>query len=457
MLKRILCPALALGLLASCTQAPAPSASTAETAAAPTAAPQSLTVYYEAGPATAAAKALRLYADAQGVELVELEAGTDPAQADLAVLNAAPAGDDEAWRNMAADSLLSTAAIRAGVEAETAVTAVTALPLGKTLYGYWADKDLLAALLGADAETLVADLTACSWQEWSDFAQDVTDWLAEPAEVSLTLSGTEYALPAEKPEAAAGLKGVFALPASAPGACFGGAAFTGVLLAAGDTRSEDTLVGPLNGLYSALTLESANRDASALPDQAEAAAMLQNGQALFYRGTMADVLAHTEGDVQDRLVCLPFKGDFVQDDLSTDEYNLTGLMNYPILSTAAWLAIPAGADEQGARAAAAAILWLYTSQVGEETLTESLSLITPWGTASNDTAAARSQVEQVGKGILPEVVLTPDVHSALTQAGAALAAGEDGTWRTQFDRDDRTAWRDAAVAALSQTPDETES
>lgn len=454
MLKRILCPVLALGLLASCTPAPAPSASTAETAAAPTAAPQSLTVYYEAGPATAAADALRLYADAQGVELVTADAAD---AADLAVLNAAPAGDDEAWRNMGQDSLLSTAAIRAGVEADTAVTAVTALPLGKTLYGYWADSDRLAALLGADAETLVTDLTACSWQEWSGFAQDVTAWLAEPGEVSLTLSGTDYALPAQKPEAAAGLKAVFALPASAPGACFGGAAFTGVLLAAGDTRDDSTLTGPLNGLYSALTLELANRDASALPDQAGAVAALQNGEALFYRGTLADVLAHTEGDVQDRLVCLPFKGDFVQDDLSTDEYNLTGLMNYPILSTVAWLAIPAGADEQGARDAAAAILWLYTSQAGEETLTESLCLITPWGTASNDTAAARSQVEQVGAGILPEVILTPDVQSALTQAGAALAAGEDGTWRTQFDRDDRTAWRDAAIDALSGQTNETQS
>ena len=452
MMKRILCPVLALCLLGGCVPAGnTSSVATAETAAAPTAAPQSLSVYYEAGPATAAAKALDLYAQAQGVELSQAD---EASQADLAVLNSVPAGDDADWRNMAGDELLSTAAIRAGVDAETAVTAVTALPLGKTLYGYWADGDRLAALLGAETDALAADLAACSWQEWSALAQAVTQWLDEPEETALTLNGTEYALPAEKPEAAASLEGVFTLPMANPAASFAGAAYTGALLAAGDSYGQDTLVGPLNGLYSALTLELANRDAGAMPDQAQAAAALQNGEALFYRGTMADLMAHTDAALQDRLVCLPFKCDFVQEDLSTDEYNLTGLMNYPVLSAAAWLAVPAGADEEGARGAAAAILWLYTSQAGEEALTESLGLITPWGTASNDTAACRMQVEQVGKGILPEVSLAPDVQSALAQAGIGLAMGEDGVLRAEFTRDDRTAWRDAAVAALEQSAQE---
>lgn len=73
-------------------------------------------------------------------------------------------------------------------------------------------------------------------------------------------------------------------------------------------------------------------------------------------------------------------------------------MNYPILANRAWLAIPADADEESARAAAAAILWLYTSKAGESALIDTLDLITPWGTGSNQNAAAAMQAAQVTAG-----------------------------------------------------------
>lgn len=458
-MKRILCSFLALGLLAGCTPLTGSTATaeTAETAPAPTAAPQQLTVYYEAGAGTAAAEALNRYAEAQGVELEVLVPGsdTDPAQADLVVMNAAPAGDDEAWLNMGTDSLLSTAAIRAGVDAETAVSAVTALPLGKTLYGYWADKRVLGALFQTeDTDTLAADLTASSWSEWSDLAETLTEWLTEPAETTVTLNGTEYTLPAEKPEGAAGLNAVFTLPLDTAAAHSPSAAFTGVLLAAGDSRTEDALTGPLNGLYSAMTLELSNRSTESTSGQSEAAAALQAGEVLFCRSSLADLLVHTDADLQDNLVCLPLKCDFVESDIdASSEYNLTGLMNYPILATSAWMAIPAGTDEEGVKAAAAAILWLYTSEPGEETLTETLGLITPWGTASDTSAACQMQIDQVGAGILPEVTLTPAEEQALGSAGQALLLNEDGTFRTEFSRTDRDTWRDAVLAALVPADD----
>ena len=453
-MKRILCSVLALGLLAGCAPAATGGMTTAETAeTAPTAAPQELSVYYEAGASTAAAQALRRYAEAQGVTLVELPDTADAAEADLAVLNAEPAADDGNWVNMGTDSLLSTAAIRAGVDPEAAVSSVTALPLGKTLYGYWADSRMLAALFQlTDTDSLESDLKEASWAEWTALADAVSGWIAEPAETTVTLNGNEYALSSTEIEPASNLQTVFTLPMSHASVSFGGAAFTGVLLAAGEDRSETTLTGPLNGFYSALELELTHRDTNALPTQAEAAGALQEGEALFYRGTMADLMVHTDGDLQDHLVCLPLKCDFVESDLSTTEYNLTGLMNYPILSTAAWLAIPAGVDEEGLRAAAAAILWLYTSEPGEETLTETLGLITPWGTAANDTTACQMQIEQVGAGILPEVSLTPAQQQALAVAGVEL--GFDGSNpRTEFARTDRDTWREAVITALASAGD----
>ena len=46
------------------------------------------------------------------------------------------------------------------------------------------------------------------------------------------------------------------------------------------------------------------------------------------------------------------------------------------------------------------------------------------------------------------------LRGSLAQAGIGLAIGEDGVLRAEFTRDDRTAWRDAAVAALEQSAQE---
>ena len=160
---------------------------------------------------------------------------------------------------------------------------------------------------------------------------------------------------------------------------------------------------------------------------------------------------------QDTLVWLPVKADFVESDLSTEEYNLTGLLNYPVLATAGWLAVPASADEAGTRAAAAAILWRYTSADGEAALTEDAALVTSWNTASDETTLTAMQVSQVGNGILPEPSPQPDLdaQAALAAAGAALAADAEGAPRTSFTQADRETWRDAVTEALATPAEET--
>ena len=189
------------------------------------------------------------------------------------------------------------------------------------------------------------------------------------------------------------------------------ALYTGVLLAAGQTRSAATLTGPLNGLFSALALERVYQ-------------VKAEGQALFRRGFLADLAAGMDEDAAARLVSLPLKCDFVQEDLSTDEYNLTGLMNYPVFAAPAWLAIPASASAEQAKAGAAAILWLYTSEAGEQVLSGDLLLVTPWGTASNVNPA---------------------------DAGAALYYLEDGTARTDWGKPARQAWLQDVIAVLDNT------
>ena len=144
------------------------------------------------------------------------------------------------------------------------------------------------------------------------------------------------------------------------------------------------------------------------------------------------------------------KGLSTNDYTTAEKTKLAGLMNYPILGNRAWLAIPADADEESARAAAAAILWLYTSKAGESALIDTLDLITPWGTGSNQNAAAAMQAAQVTAGILPGAALDKTQAAALQQAQRGLYYEADGiTLRDGlWDEDAAAAWRSAVMAAL---------
>ena len=133
-MQKIKSAALALPalLLAGCAAAlPAENTATIETAAA--AAPQTLKVYTSASLAPAA----QAYAEAQGVALTLTD---EAASADLLLTDHAPGGS---LLDVTSDTLLAAAAARAGITENA-----NALPLGRSLYGYWARADVLNALLG---------------------------------------------------------------------------------------------------------------------------------------------------------------------------------------------------------------------------------------------------------------------------------------------------------------------
>lgn len=425
-MKRFIPLLFCICLLAGCSMPNFGKAATAESAAASTiplatpatAASQSLRVSYFTswGSGSAAQRALFAYGAANNCE-VSTNLG-DVSEGDLCVLPAAPA-PDSGYRDLSSDPLLAAAGKRAGIESGS----FTALPMGKTLYAYWADSKVLYALLGEDC---LYDLQNATWAEWSDFAQSLTAWIAAPAETTVTLNGKDYALPAGKPEAAAALTGVFTASVSDREG-WADAAYTPVLLAAGAERTADTLTGPLNALYSAFELEEENRApfTGDNPNSAtgEAAYTLQCGEALFYRGKMAEV-SWPDEEITQRLVPVAFKCDFTEEDITNAEYSLNGLMNYPVLANLGYLAIPDSDSEEGVKAAASAMLWLYTDGDAGTVLTDALTMITPWNTASESSALGALQVQQVSSGILPGADIDADTGSALQQAvypGGTLA------------------------------------
>lgn len=396
-------------LLAGCSLAdvqaavlPAENTATIETA--PTAAPQSLTVYASASLAPAA----RAYADAQGVALTETD---DAGAADLLLVDHA---SDGSLLDVTSDTLLAAAAARADIT-DNANT----LPLGRSLYGYWASKDALTALLGDDAVTA---LQGATWDEWSDFVETLSAWLAAPKAAVVTLSGQDYTLPETKPDAVKATD-VFAQPADRA------AGYSAAILAADGTYTADALTGPLNGVYSAVALEWDNMADS-------------ETNAVFRRAKLTDLLAEYGSDACQGMVLVPFKCNFDESDLTTEEYNLDGLLDYPVLADVGCIAINAGTSADGLKAAKSAALWLYSNGEGEDALTETLGVITPWNTASDATALGAMQVEQAGIGILPGTALDAATADALTANELALQGNESRT------KAERTAFVKTALAAL---------
>ncbi len=394
--------ACAAALLTACAAAPVESVATVETAPEP--APQVLTAYAADG----LAPALQAFADAQGVALNWTE---DAAAASLLALDHQP---DTATLDVTGDTLLAAAAARANVTESAA-----SLPAGRSLYGYWVSSSLLNSLLG-DGGTEA--LQNASWEEWSDFVETLQAWLDEPQAVTVTLNGADRTLPETRPDALTATA-VFAPPVDRI------SGYTVAVLAADGQYTADALTGPLNGIYSAVSLEW-----DAMADSAA------NG--LFRRGKLTDMLAAYGADACQDLVLVPFKCNLDESDLTTEEYDLTGLMDYPILANAGCFAVQDTGDAAALKTAESAVLWLYSSGDGEKALTDTLGVITPWNTASDNTTLGAMQVAQVNTGILPGIDLpTAATAQALTENEQSLQGGTRG-------KAERTAFTQAALAAL---------
>ena len=415
MQKKICFAALALPalLLAGCADSPleallpAENTATVETAAAPQ--PQTLNVYAT----QALLPAVQNYASSQQVTLQVTE---DPAAADLVLLDHKPDGFVEGVDVMS-DTLLAAAAARAGITEST-----DALPLGRSLYGYWANGTLLNSLLGDGGVTALQN---ASWDEWSDFVETLQAWLEEPGAATDTLNGSKFTLPETKPDTL-NATGVFSEPMDRV------SGYTAAMLAAGSELTEDTLTGPLNGVYSAVTLEWDN--------------LAENDEtALFRRAKLTDLLSAYGSEACQNLVLIPFKCELEESDLSTEEYNLTGLLDYPVLAEVGYVTVRAGTEETAQKAAKSAALWLYSSGDGENALTETLGVITPWNTASDTTTLGAMQIEQAGTGILPGITVTQAQADALEENEEAL---RDSTSHTTAER---KTFTEQALQALGVT------
>jgi len=86
------------------------------------------------------------------------------------------------------------------------------IPLVLEGYGYIFDREMVAALFGAEnSEKLIDDLRTCSFTEFEGFVAAVDSWISAPSAAKIRIGENEYTFAAEKTGKAQSLTGVFSL------------------------------------------------------------------------------------------------------------------------------------------------------------------------------------------------------------------------------------------------------
>ena len=184
-----------------------------------------------------------------------------PAAASLLALDHQP---DGTTLDVTGDPLLAAAAARANVTESAA-----SLPAGRSLYGYWVSGSLLNSLLGDGGCRSAAERQLGRVERLCGNAASLAGRAREPR--PSRLNGADRTLPEARPEALTAT-GVFAPPLDRT------SGYTVAVLAADGQYTADALTGPLNGIYSAVSLEW-----DAMADSAEGG--------LFRRARLTDLLA----------------------------------------------------------------------------------------------------------------------------------------------------------------------
>ena len=153
---------------------------------------------------------------------------------------------------------------------------------------------------------------------------------------------------------------------------------------------------------------------------------------------------------------VPFKCQLDDSDLTAEDYNAEGLLNYPVLADVGSIAINAGTSADGLKAAKSAALWLYSNGAGEDALTETLGVVTPWNTAAGSIRQVYDLLAQYNYYVVGECQVKVE-HCLMALPGVALdTAAADALTANELTLQDsekhtkaeRTAFVDGALAAL---------
>ncbi|MGD9559733.1 MAG: hypothetical protein AB7V55_03900, partial [Oscillospiraceae bacterium] len=209
---------------------------------------------------------------------------------------------------------------------------VYGLPLGQQAAGYLVNVELLAPLVGAqDTSALLADLQACTWQQWQALAEAIEAYLPAPSRRQVTIGHHSYTMPGSRPGIAQPLRGVFAVPDGDAEKLMQGGLEAAIhlafddystLLAANDTEKAQRLWAAAEGLLGMLALETQHMARESGPlargeryrtternSNTKAIELFVGRTALFMRGdsALAGALQAQYPELTGKLALIPYK------------------------------------------------------------------------------------------------------------------------------------------------------
>ena len=216
-------------------------------------------------------------------------------------------------------------------------TANYGIPYNVEGYGYIVDKEMLAALFGEDqVDAFLEAFKTATYDEFEQMVLTLQSYIKEGTAGSVTLSGQEFALAAEKTGKAATLEGVFSVAGSEKwtyGDHFVNIAVDAIFpdsKAAGEATLEQLQAGKgaFEAYAKALDLKTANATTPRGPELINATtngydpsvATFANSKAIFLKqGNWAyENIKKANADIVDTLTFLPIKMPFTQDDIKVE-------------------------------------------------------------------------------------------------------------------------------------------
>lgn len=307
------------------------------------------------------------------------------------------------------------------------------IPYNVEGYGYIVDTEMLGDLFGEDqVDSFIAAYKTATYDEFEAMVNTLAAYIKDGKAGTVTLSGQDFALAAEKKGKAASLEGVFSVAGSEKWT-YGDhmvnvaidAIFKDSTAASNATKEQlEAGKGAFEAYAKALDLKTANATTPRGPELINATtngydsavANFANSKAIFFKNGnwVYTNIENANPDIVDTLTFLPVKMPFTQDDIQVEgltvEHMLTSI---PVFVPNYYLINDKVSDEEK-ELAQEFLVWLNTTEAGQKFVIEDMAFI-PYNADPVTTSAGYS----LGDSIISYI----NERNTLTNAYAGAPTG----------------------------------
>ena len=316
------------------------------------------------------------------------------------------------------------------------------IPFNVEGYGYIVDKEMLAALFGENkVEGFIDAFKTATYDEFESAIKSLQAYIQEETAGSVTLSGQEFALVAEKTGKAENLEAVFSVAGSEKwtyGDHFVNIAVDAVFkdskVASEATKAElEAGRGAFEAYAKALDLKTSNATTPRGPELINSStngydpsvATFASGKAIFLKqgNWVYGNIWKANSDIVDTLTFLPVKMPFTQSDIKVEGLTVEHILeSIPVFVPGYYVINDKVSDEEKALAEEF-LVWLNTTEAGQKFVIEDMAFI-PYNADPETTSAGYS----LGDSIISYMSEGRTLTNAYAGAPAGWATDTFGLW-----------------------------